>query len=193
MIEWFAPMAVETKLGWQNDLHPEASNRGRALCNARAGRARKNISVIVAAALIACNATSHAQNATATQKQPAAAGAASARDDLSDLDKLTFSCVKAGLNAAAREAAKAPTQGSYQFAYFNIINDGHHSSYEVGFRSNYLEEPELKYCVAIYCQQGWDPKTATPSVSLIGTTPLQSEGMAAHQADCDGKQAPAKR
>jgi hypothetical protein len=190
MIEWFAPMAVETKLGWQNDLHPEASNRKRVLCNARAGRARKNIRVIAAAALIACNATSHAQNATATQKQPAAAGAASAGDDLSDLDKLTFSCVKAGLNAAAREAAKAPTQGSYQFAYFNFINP---SSYEVGFTSNHpLEEPELKYCVAIYCQLGWDPKTVTPSVSLMGTAP-QSEGMAAHKADCDGKQAPAKR
>jgi hypothetical protein len=193
MIEWFAPMAIETKLGWQNDLHTEASNRGRVLCNAGAGRGRKNIPVIAAAALIACNATSQAQNATAAQKQHAAAGAASAAGDgLSDLDKLTFPCVKAGLNAAAREAAKAPTQGSYQFAYFNIISDGHHSSYEVGFKSNYLEEPQLKYCVAIYCQQGWDPKTVTPSVSLIGTAP-QSEGMAAHEGDCGGKQAPAKR
>jgi hypothetical protein len=192
MIEWFAPMAVETKLGRHNGLHPEASNKGPVLRNARAGRAKINIPVIAAATLIACNASSHAQNATATQTQLAAAGGAPAGDDLSDLDKLTFSCVKAGLNAAAREAAKAPTQGSYQFAYFNIINDGHHSSYEVGFRSNYLEEPELKYCVAIYCQQGWDPKTVTPSVNLIGTAP-QSEGMAAHVADCDGKQAPAKR
>ena len=57
---------------------------------------------------------------------------------------MTFTCVKAGLNAAAREAAKAPTEGSYQFAYFKIISDGHHSSYEVDFKSNYMGEPDLK-------------------------------------------------
>jgi hypothetical protein len=194
MIAWFAPMAVETKMGMQNGLHPKATDRERTPCNARfAGCARKNILVVAAAALVAGNIASHAQNASATQEQSvAAAGAASAAEDLSDLGAMTFTCVKAGLNAAAREAAKAPTEGSYQFAYFKIINDGHHSSYEVDFKSNYMGEPDLKYCVAIYCQQGWDPKTTAPSITPIGTAP-QSEGMAGHEADCGGKQAPAKR
>ena len=53
---------------------------------------------------------------------------------------MTFSCPKAGLNAAAREAAKVPSQGTYQFAYFRIINDSHHASYEVHFKSNYQGE-----------------------------------------------------
>ena len=81
---------------------------------------------------------------------------------------MTFSCPKAGLNAAAREAAKVPSQGTYQFAYFRIISDSHHASYEIHFKSNYQGEADLKYCVAIYCQQGWDPKTTKTSVTLMG-------------------------
>ena len=80
-------------------------------------------------------------------------------DGLRDLDAMTFSCPKAGLNAAAREAAKVPSRGTYQFSYFEIISDSHHASYEVHFKSNYEGEPDLEYCVSIYCQQGWDPKT----------------------------------
>ena len=76
---------------------------------------------------------------------------------LDDLDAMTFDCPKAGLNAAAREAAKVPSQGTYQFSYFKIISDAHHATYEVHFKSNYVGEPELQYCVSIYCQQGWDP------------------------------------
>ena len=60
---------------------------------------------------------------------------------------MTFGCPKAGLNAAAREAAKVPSQGTYQFSYFKIINDSHHAAYEVHFKSNYAGEPDLKYCV----------------------------------------------
>ena len=81
---------------------------------------------------------------------------------------MTFGCPKAGLNAAAREAAKVPSQGTYQFAYFRIINDSHHASYEIHFKSNYQGEADLKYCVAIYCQQGWDPRTTKTSVTLMG-------------------------
>ena len=40
-----------------------------------------------------------------------------------------------------------------------ILNDSHHASYKVHFKSNYAGEPDLKYCVLVYCQQGWDPKT----------------------------------
>ena len=87
-------------------------------------------------------------------------------DSLSDLDRMTFSCTKAGLNAAAREASSVASQGTYQFAYFKIINDSHHASYEVHFKSNYAGEADLKYCVEVYCQQGWDPKTKT-SVTVM--------------------------
>lgn len=93
--------------------------------------------------------------------------AAPASHGLADLDGMTFDCPKAGLNAAAREAAKAPSQGTYQFAYFRIINDAHHASYEVHFKSNYVGEPELRYCVFMYCQQGWDPNTTRVDVRLM--------------------------
>ena len=84
---------------------------------------------------------------------------------LSDLATMTFSCPQAGLNAAAREAATVPSEGTYQFSYFRIVNDPHHAAFEVHFKSNYVGEPELKYCVALYCQQGWDPKTAKTTVT----------------------------
>jgi len=136
----------------------------------------RNIIVATAVASAICVGVSHAQTA------------APERDGLSDLEAMTFSCPRAGLNAAAREAAKAPSQGTYQFAYFRIINDSHHASYEVHFKSNYEGEAELKYCVALYCQQGWDPKTAKTSVTLIG-----QQGSAAHGADCGRRPAPVKR
>jgi hypothetical protein len=98
-------------------------------------------------------------------------------DGLSELDAMTFSCPKAGLNAAAREAGKVPSQGTYQFAYFRIVSDSHHASYEIHFKSNYQGEADLKYCVAVYCQQGWDPKTRT-SVTLMGNKPPR-KGVAA--------------
>lgn len=93
---------------------------------------------------------------------------------------MTFDCPKAGLNAAAREAAKAPTRGSYQFSYFGIVSDGHHAAYEVQFKSNHHADPVLRYCVAIYCQQGWDPRETKTMVTLMDadiqptTTPAKS-------------------
>jgi hypothetical protein len=105
---------------------------------------------------------------------------------------MTFGCPKAALNAAAREAAKVPSQGTYQFAYFRINNASHHASYEVHFKSNYQGEADLKYCVAIYCQQGWDPKTTKTSVALMGNERQPVAG-AAHGADCGAKPAPVKR
>ena len=59
---------------------------------------------------------------------------------LDDLSAMTFDCPRAALNAAAREAAQAPSQGTYQFAYFRIVNASHHASYEVQFTSNYAGE-----------------------------------------------------
>ena len=97
--------------------------------------------------------------AVAAAKPAAVDAAAPASQGLADLDSMTFDCPKAGLNAAARAAAKVPSQGTYQFSYFRIINDAHHASYEVHFSSNYVGEPELRYCVFMYCQQGWNPNT----------------------------------
>jgi hypothetical protein len=133
------------------------------------------------------------QAAAAPQEQvPAAPAARLATDGLSDLDAMTFSCPKAGLNAAAREAAKVRSQGTYQFSYFRIVNDAHHAAYEVHFRSNYHGEPDLKYCVALYCQQGWDPKTTRADVTLMGSGSPAKKG-AAHAAMCSTGPAPVQR
>ncbi len=80
---------------------------------------------------------------------------------------MTFGCPKAALNAAAREATKVRSQGTYQFSYFKILNDSHHATYEVHFTSNFTGEKALNYCVAIYCQQGWDPRTTKTTVTLM--------------------------
>jgi hypothetical protein len=74
-------------------------------------------------------------------------GNAPASVGLSDLDAMTFDCPKAALNAAAREAAKVPSQGTYQFSFFRINSDSHHASYAIHFKSNYPREADLKYCV----------------------------------------------
>jgi hypothetical protein len=160
----------------------------------------KNITLITAVALAACSAVSHVQAVPETtqavpnpQEQSApVASTAPPSDGLSDLNAMTFGCPKAALNAAAREAAKVPSQGTYQFAFFRIISDSHHSSYEIHFKSNYQGEADLKYCVSIYCQQGWDPKTTKACVKLISNDRQPVAG-AAHGSDCDNKPAPVKR
>jgi hypothetical protein len=117
---------------------------------------------------------------------------------LSDLEKTTFACPKAALNAAAREAATYPSEGIYQFSYFNIVSGSHHAAYEVHFTSNYAAEPVLKFCVAIYCQQGFDPATTRASVALIGVKAeakaAAHAGGAGHAADaCNPPRTPARR
>lgn len=171
----------------------------------------KNAMVVTTAALAACAVASHPQTAAAAaqtaaaaaqtapdaqEQSSAAAGGAPSSDGLGDLATMTFSCPRAGLNAAAREAArdaaKLRSQGTYQFAYFRIINDGHHAAYEVHFTSNYVGERDLKYCVAMYCQQGWDPEKTEISVSSMSKE-RQHAGVAAHGADCGEEPAPAQR
>lgn len=138
-----------------------------------------------------------AQASTPAQEQAAPiAGTAAPEFSLNDLDAMTFGCPKAGLNAAAREAAKAPAQGRYQFSYFRLVSDSHHSVYEVHFKSNNHEDPDLKYCVSVYCQQGWNPKTAQPSVSLMSKAARPTRASAAgagHVADCGEHQTSAKQ
>jgi hypothetical protein len=156
--------------------------------------------VITAVAFVAGTVAFHSQTAaaaaqtapTAQERSASAAGTAPESDGLSDLAAMTFSCPRAGLNAAAREAAKVRSQGTYQFAYFRIIDDAHHAAYEVHFESNYVGEPDLKYCVSMYCQQGWDPEKTEISVSLMSNEP-QRAGAAAHGADCGDEPAPAQR
>jgi hypothetical protein len=155
----------------------------------------KKLVVATAVALAACGAVSYAQaGATAMPAVPTPQeqSAQAAGDGLSDLNAMTFGCPKAALNAAAREAATVRSQGTYQFAYFRIVSDTHHAAYEVHFKSNYPDEADLKYCVSMYCQQGWDPKTAKTSVSLMSST-RQPMGRAAHGAECGAKPAPVKR
>ena len=118
------------------------------------------IVIALAASISEPRAQQSASDAASSSHPPANRG-------LADLNEMTFDCPKAGLNAAAREAAKAPTQGTYQFSYFNIIHDAHHASYEVHFKSNYQGEPTLKYCVSMYCQQGWDPAMSKTEVTLM--------------------------
>lgn len=85
---------------------------------------------------------------------PSMAFASETGADLSDLQSLTFTCPRAGLNAAAKEAAKAPTAGTYQFTYFKLVSSTAQSFYEVGFKSNVSGEPDLNYSVSLYCQSG---------------------------------------
>jgi hypothetical protein len=189
-------MTVETKMGAQIGFVPRRVGRGAKF----AGCAMKNLIVITAVVLAAYSTVSHAQSVapapktvpTPQEQSAPVAETAAASEGLSDLDAMTFGCPKAALNAAAREAAKVPSQGTYQFAYFSIINDSHHSSYEIHFKSNYPGEADLKYCVSIYCQQGWDPKTTKTSVRLIGNE-REPVGVTAHGAECGKKQAPVKR
>jgi hypothetical protein len=117
---------------------------------------------------------------------------APASDGWSDLDAMTLGCVKAGLNAAAREAAKAPSEGTYQFSYFRIVNDAHHATYEVHFKSNYRNEPDLRYCVAIYCQQGWDPTKTEVNVAPISNERRMRRAAANHASGCGSQHGPVK-
>jgi hypothetical protein len=158
----------------------------------------KHIAIITTAVLAAGITLPGAQTVPATPATaPQDAAAKTAQnpapgDGLSDLAAMTFGCPTAALNAAAREAGKVPSQGTYQFSYFKLINDSHHAAYEVHFKSNYQDEADLKYCVAIYCQQGWDPRTTKTSVSV-----MSSQRQPAHAPDhgdaCRPKPAPVKR
>ena len=197
----FGLEVIESRTGAHISLHPQEADGGQAPFKTKvAGCSLKDIMGTAVLALVAWTTVSHAQTgdaaaqaAPAPQQQSAPPeGTAPAGDGLSDLDAVTFSCVKAGLNAAAREAAKVHSEGTYQFSYFKIIKDTHHSFYEVHFKSNYSGEPDLKYCVAIYCQQGWDPKTTQISVRPMSNE-RQRVQVAADGGDCGNEQMPVKR
>ena len=157
----------------------------------------KDMLAAATVAVLACGGMSLAQTTGApTERVPAAQEAAppseaTAGEGLRDLDAMTFGCPKAALNAAAREAAKARSQGTYQFSFFRIVSDSHHAAYEVHFRSNYEGEPDLRYCVEIYCQQGWDPKTTKTTVTAI-TNRRPPKGAMTHGTACVETKTPAK-
>jgi hypothetical protein len=164
----------------------------------------KNIILFTMILLSACSTTSPkqsaspAQAASSTQKQASPGGdTAPTGGSLSDLDAMTFACPKAALNAAAREAKKVPSQGSYQFSFFRIASGSHDEQYEIHFKSNVHDEPELKYCVSIYCQQGWDPqdpRTSKTTVQLMGDggQPNADSKVSAHEPNC-GHEPPSGR
>jgi hypothetical protein len=152
----------------------------------------RNILIVMAMAVTGV-AAAYAQSAQTSQEAPAqTAEAAAATSGLSDLESLTFGCPKAALNAAARRASQVPSQGTYQFSYFNIVSNTHHAAFEVHFKSNYADEPVLKYCVEMYCQQGWDPKTAKTAITLMSDPPRRA-GAAAHADSCSQVHAPVTR
>jgi len=149
--------------------------------------------LIVMAMAVTGVVAAHAQSAQTSPQAPSqTAEAAAATSGLSDLESLTFGCPKAALNAAARQASQVPSQGTYQFSYFNIVSNTHHAAYEVHFKSNYADEPVLKYCVEMYCQQGWDPKTAKTAITLMGDKPRRAAA-GAHADSCSQVHAPATR
>jgi hypothetical protein len=141
------------------------------------------MTAIRAIALAVCTGIVCAQTVPNLQQPAAPSDSQSSSDGLKDLDAMTLSCPKAALNAAAREAAKVHSLGTYQFGYFNIITGSHHARYEVHFKSNYVGEPDLKYCVELYCQQGWDPGAGNTSVRLMSAS-SQSISAASHTARC---------
>ena len=152
---------------------------------------------IATALAVALGGAISAQNAAApsgtTPERPAPGSEPALPAGLGDLEKTTFACPKAALNAAAREVATYPSQGTYQFWSFNIVSASHHAAYEVHFTSNYAAEPVLRFCVAIYCQQGFDP-TSTTSVALMGTKAGPHAAGAGHAADaCDPTRARTRR
>ena len=154
---------------------------------------KKTLVIMTVAVAASLGVVAAVQNQAAPQPQPAPVPAAApVSSGLSDLEALTRSCTIAALNAAARRAAKAPTYGKYQFSYFNLISDSHHAQYEVHFTSNYEGESDLKYCVEIYCQQGWDPKTANTSITMMPSTPRRAAAADPHRIGCGQTHTPAK-
>lgn len=138
------------------------------------------------------SAAAPVQAAATAPLQPDAAQSAGGAG-LDDLNAMTFDCPRAALNAAAREAAKVPAQGTYQFAYFAIVNASHHASYEVRFTSNYAGERDLDYCVALYCQQGWDPAKAKAEVRLLEPVARKGQTAVAHASRCGHRPPPSPR
>lgn len=153
---------------------------------------KKTLTIMTVAVAASLSVVAAMQNAATPQERPAAvAAAAPAGSGLSDLEALTRSCSMAALNAAARRAADVPSQGKYQFSYFNLISDSHHAQYEVHFTSNYEGESVLRYCVEIYCQQGWDPKTAKAKITVMSNT-RQRAAADPHRTGCGQMHTPAK-
>jgi hypothetical protein len=158
----------------------------------------RKLAIAAALALTICGGAAVAQNAAppagSPPEQPAPDPEPAIPAGLRDLEKTTFACPKAALNAAAREVAKYKSEGTYQFSYFNIVSASHHAAYEVHFTSNYVAEPVLKFCVAIYCQQGFDPATTKTSVALMGTKAAAHASSAGHAANaCSPRRTPARR
>jgi hypothetical protein len=154
---------------------------------------RKTIMLMVVTVAAAVSVAAAVQNTPPSSGQTRSPpDAAVGKSGLSDLEPFIRSCPRVALNAAARRAASVPTQGKYQFSHFSIVSDSHHALYEVHFTSNYEDESVLKYCVEVYCQQGWDPKDVRTSITLMSNAP-QRAATDAHGSGCAAAHMPATR
>jgi hypothetical protein len=62
----------------------------------------------------------------------------------------------------------------------------------VHFTSNYEGESLLKYCVEIYCQQGWDPKAAKAKITVTSSNAARRAAVDPHGSACGQIHPPAK-
>jgi hypothetical protein len=144
----------------------------------------RGATVIVMTTLALCSSISGAQSALNPPLSATPPSAEAPSDaGLKDLDAMTFACPRAALDAAARAASKVQSLGTYQFSFFRIVNLSHHAQFEVHFQSNYPGEPDLKYCVVLYCQQGWDP-AHSPTVTLLDAAHA-SIAVTSHAESCE--------
>ena len=129
---------------------------------------------------------------TQPERPAVAARAASRPSSLSDLGVHDIWLFRGRVECRRADVPKVPSRGNYQFSFFRTHSDSHHASYEVHFKSNFQGEPDLKYCVAIYCQQGFDPTTTKTSVTSMRARSRSTAG-AGHGGDCSARPARRKR
>ena len=111
-------------------------------------------------------------------------GAHGIHDDQSERPRCDDLWLSRGrLECRGTRGLQSAVTGKLSILVFQNHSDSHHGSYEVHFKSNYQGEPDLKYCVAIYCQQGWDPTTTKTSVTLMGARAQSARG-AGHGGEC---------
>src|SRR3979490_3557871 len=125
----FGLEVIETRTGAHISLHPQEADGGQAPFKTKlAGCSLNDIVGTAVLALVAWTSVFHAQTGDAAaqtapvqQQQSAPPDATAPADDgLSDLNAVTFRCVRAGLNAAGRAGAQRHAQGTLSFPLFTI-------------------------------------------------------------------------
>ena len=127
--------------------------------------------LLTVAARICCDAGPSLQ--TAAAPAPEAAGTRG----LADLARDNLRCARAGLNAAAREARKVPPREPTSSRISGSPTTRITPPTRFISKSNYPDEKELRYCVAIYCQQ--DGTRPIPRLRLACCRQRRAAGQAA--------------